>query len=125
MEELFNFLAETLQSVLPDTWELVHLYSELSENSHDISFYCKIKGNNNYINCYNLENFDISENEIDCAIEKISVQLREFWIASKDKWTNCTFSLKSDGDFNFDIDYTDLTNCAYEYREQWKKKYLL
>lgn len=124
MEKLFNSLAEILQTLLPENWKIVHLYSEISQNSYDTSFYCKIKGSCNYIHCYSFEELGISEKAVDDAVEKLSEVLKTFWTNSKDKWTNCTFSLYSEGDFNFDIDYTDLTNCTFEYRENWKAKYL-
>ncbi|MBR1722612.1 MAG: DUF600 family protein [Treponema sp.] len=127
MDEIFCKLAEILQSVLPKNWDKALLYSELDENSYDISFYCRLKKNNVYMQCYELEKYGILEKSIDSAIEGIYNILRQLWLESKSQetiWTNCTFSLTSDGKFNFDYDYTNLVDCAYEYREQWKKKYL-
>ena len=127
MEDVFYKLADLLQSVLPQNWGKVLLYSEISVNSYDISFYCRVKGCDEYIQCYNLGQFGITESQIDNAFEKVYLTLKPVWTeAPKNaKWTNCTFSLESDGTFNLDLDYTDLTDCLFEHREQWKKKYLI
>jgi len=126
MEEIFSELANILQTVVPKKWYKVILYAEISENGYDISFYCFISGKKEALQCYNLERYGITERAVDGAFEKIYTVLKPFWQESEktNKWTNCTFSLTHDGKFDLDLDYTDLMDNSYEYREQWKAKYI-
>lgn len=126
MNEMFSSLKNILHTVMPKKWYKVILYAEILENSYDISFYCFIDGIKEPVQCYNLEKYGIKEVEIDQAFEKINEVLKSFWkeAEGKDKWTNCTFTLFDDGKFNFNLDNTDLINYCYEYREQWKQKYI-
>ena len=126
MNEMLNSLKNILHTVMPKKWHKVILYAEISENSYDISFYCFIDGIKEPVQCYNLEKYGIKEAKIDQAFEKINEVLKPFWkeAEEKDKWTNCTFTLFDDDKFNFDLDNTDLINYCYEYREQWRQKYI-
>lgn len=126
MNEMLDALAKELQTVLPEKWFKVILCAEISENCYDIYFYCFIDGVKEAVQCYTLGNYGISEEMLDKAFEKIYNILMPFWSesAKTNEWTSCTFSLTPDGSFNLDLDYTDLVNNCYEYREKWVERYI-
>ena len=40
------------------------------------------------------------------------------------KWTNMTMTVDNEGNMQTDFDYTDLSEYAFQYKKEWKKKYL-
>ncbi len=129
MQKNFEMIAKKLQSILPQNWEKVCLYSEIEENSYETVFYCFIKGNAQPIQCYNLvDEYEIEEDDIDDVFYEINKILKSEWIKLKEKgkdvWTNYTFILESNGKFFEEYDYSDLSEGAYDYKKTWKEKYL-
>lgn len=55
-------------------------------------------------------------------IDKIVVKERG---KLKDAWTNMTMVVDSDGNMHTDYDYTDLSEGTYQFKKNWKKKYLI
>lgn len=130
MDKSFEKIANCLQSVLPAKWNKVCLYAEISEKSYEIFYYCFINGVSRPVQCYDLtEDYQIEEEQIDNVFENINAILKPVWLALKksgeDVWTNYTLIFESTGRFWEYFDYTNLENGAYEYKIQWKEKYLV
>ncbi len=127
MKKLFDVLTKIFKGSFLSKWRKVVLYAELSENGYDISFYCFKDELSVPVQCYDMERFGVKETTINDTIDKVYEALKPFWNGSvksdKGAWTNCTFILTKN-ECSMDVDYTDLVDCAYEYREQWKKRYL-
>lgn len=111
---------EVADCILPES-EKVVIYLEYSENSYSYSFYEKI--NSKYVNAYDLPG--VSEKKIDGAFRRIDkVIMKERRKEKNDFWSNMTLSISKNGDMRADFDYTDLSDGNYQYKKDWKKKYL-
>lgn len=44
---------------------------------------------------------------------------------SKDNWSNMTVIVEKSGKMHADLDYTDLSEGTYQFKKNWKKKYLV
>ena len=111
---------EVANCILPES-EKVVIYLEYSENSYSYSFYEKI--NSKYVNAYDLSG--VSEKKIDGAFRRIDkVIMKERRKEKDDLWSNMTLSISKNGDMRADFDYTDLSDGNYQYKKDWKKKYL-
>ncbi len=129
MDQFFEKIANRLQSVLPVKWNKVCLYAEISEKSYEIFYYCFINGVDKPVQCYDLtKDYQIEEEQIDQVFEEINAILKPVRLASKEPgknvWTNYTLVFESTGRFWEYFDYTNLENGTYEYKKQWKEKYL-
>ena len=112
-DELYIFLT-------PD-WEKLIVYLEYGEGSYSYSFYEKTKSG--YTNGYDLPG--VSERAIDNSFKKIDkLVLKERNNDKDDQWTNMTMVVTKTGDMHTDFDYTDLSEGKYQFKKNWKKKYL-
>ena len=67
----------------------------------------------------------MSEKKIDGAFRRIDkVIMKERRKEKDDLWSNMTLSISKNGDMRADFDYTDLSDGNYQYKKDWKKKYL-
>lgn len=122
-EEIVRSIYESL-SALPVSWEEAVFYAEYGEASFQMEFYL-CSEQKNYVKCFDIP--EVSEEQLDMMfwnLNKVIKPLREE-LPDDRKWSNCTVRLHNDGRFKIDFDYTDLRDCAYEYHQAWKKKYLL
>lgn len=129
MKKSFEMIAEKIQMVLPKNWSKVCLYAEIEEDSYEMFFYCFLQGENKPIQCYNLEEkYSINEDDIDEIFYQINQILKPEWLELKEKekdvWSNLTFILNDNGEFFGEYDYSDLSNGSYDYKKEWKNKYL-
>lgn len=115
-QDIFNEFA----SYLPNDWQKMVVYLEYGDDSYTFSFYVLIDGK--FIKCYDIpgiseESLIISYNKIDKMIPQI--RNKEFG-----EWSNMTMVVDKEGNMKTDFDYTDLSEGAYQYKKEWKKKYL-
>lgn len=120
-EKIYQKIYDELNVFLVPEWKKLIVYLEYGEGSYTFSFY--IKGEKDFFNGYDLPN--VSEKKIDDAFKKIDkIVLKERMKEKDDLWTNMTMVVSKFGDFHVDFDYTDLSKDAYQYKKNWKKKYL-
>jgi len=105
------------------SWGNLVFYGEFGVKSFMMEFYVK-NTDGGYTKCFDLPGikssaFDIAFMNIYRQVNKIRHDLPD-----SQRWTNFTLNLSSNGKFKIDYDYTDLTECAYEYHKKWGKKYL-
>lgn len=116
VEEYIDKASKYIFEVLPEGWSNLVLYAELDAMHYNIFFYTKVSGK--YVQCYNLDNIcDVSEEEIDAAIEKW------YQIALKNKkdetWKSYTVNISNSGSFQIDYVYDEEFDL-----DDWKKEYL-
>lgn len=125
MENSFQKISDYLQPVLPEGWSRVCLYAEITETYSEIVYYCFINEQNKPIQCYNLTSkYKISEADIDNAITNITFEIENERKNALHKWSVMTYILFADAKFEVSYDYSNLTDGSYEFKKNWKKKYL-
>jgi hypothetical protein len=120
MENVFQMIFDEISKYFPKKWDKVVIYLEYGELSYSFCFYIKI--DDKYIKCFDLN--DVKEDDLFDSFEKIDEVLsaeRE----NTSKWTNMTIVVDSKGNLKADMDYTDLSEIAYQYEKEWKSKYLI
>ena len=118
---VYQEILDELSTFLAEGWESLVVYLEYGDSSYTFEFYVKVNGK--YIKCYDLP--DVSD---DALAESFS-NIDEIISSERDRdidplWTNMTMVVSDSGDMQTDFDYTDLTQGAYQYMLDWKKKYL-
>ena len=118
----FQEIYDEVIPYVPDGFDKLIIYLEYGKNSYSFAFYAKINGK--YVKCYDWPGFgeDVSWNVFK-KIDEIASEERKETIG--ELWSNMTMTIGQDGSFHTDYDYTDLTDCAYAYKKEWKKKYLM
>lgn len=120
-EKIYQSIFDEVSIYLPSSWDRVVICLEYGESSYSISFYVKESGK--YTKCYDLKG--VSDEELYRSFKKINNAVAKQRNAiDGDKWSNMTMSVESSGKMKVDFDYTDLTEKAYQYSREWKKRYL-
>ena len=120
-EKTYQKIYDEIYIFLTSDWEKLIVYLEYGEGSYSYSFYEKTKSG--YINGYDLP--EVSERAIDNSFKKIDkLVLKERNKDKDDQWTNMTMVVTKTGDMHTDFDYTDLSEGKYQFKKNWKKKYL-
>lgn len=120
-DKTYQNICDELGRFLLSGWKKIVVYLEYGEGSYAFSFYEKI--GDKYVNGYDLPG--VKEKDIDAAFRKIDkLILKERRRGEKDLWTNMTMVITKAGDMKADFDYTDLSEGTYQFKKNWKKKYL-
>ncbi len=127
--QTFELIADKLQDILPQGWNKVVFYAEVTDDSYEMFYYVFTSESETPIQCYDLPDlYEIDEEQIDAAFEELYEPLREeranLITEEKEPWSNYTMVLTDDGHFKVDYDFTSLEDGGYEYRKVWKKKYI-
>lgn len=116
-QAIFNELSKYLTSV----WDKLIVYLEYGNASYSFAFY--IKTGSKYIKCYDIP--DISEDELAKSFKNIDIIVSNERNKGNEKlWTNMTMIITNDGQMHTDFDYTDLSEGTYQFKKNWKKKYI-
>jgi len=130
LNEIYSKIANTLNDVIPEDWDKVLMYGEISEGAEEVFFYYYPAGQDKPVYSHNIpEIFDISEDEYDelllQLIDNITELQNELKNNGQEPWTNLTFILESNGKFKFEYDYTDLLEVDdIAHHAVWEYKYL-
>lgn len=121
-DRVYQTILDEVSKYLPIDWSKLVVYLEYGESSYSVSFY--VKESENYIKCYDLNG--ISDEDLYQSFKKINndIAVQRDMIVGE-KWSNMTMVVERSGKMNVDFDYTDLTERAYQYSKEWKKKYLV
>ncbi|HEX9061245.1 MAG TPA: antitoxin YezG family protein [Clostridia bacterium] len=130
IEKVYQKIANTLNETIPEEWDRVYMYGEISEGAREAFFNYYPKESKVSVYSHDIpELFEISEDEYDKLLYELLDNVKELWQEFKNSgeevWTNLTFILESTGKFKIDYDYTDLSEASP--RKQhiiWKYKYL-
>lgn len=121
MENIYKEIAKNLVTVLPENWEKVCLYCQLTKDSYEFFFHVKVDGN--YIQNFDLEkSYKITRKEIRDCFKNLNTVLRSDY-ESKNYYV-MTFILTNNGKFTTEYEYTDYSEKSLEYKKNWKEKYL-
>ena len=115
-QEIFNEFAK----YLPRGWEKLIVYLEYGMDSYTFSFYALLNGN--YVKCYDLPGID--EEALLVSYKKIDSIISGIRNKEVGEWTNMTMIVDNEGKMKSEFDYTDLMEEGYQFKKNWKKKYL-
>lgn len=130
IEELYQKIGQQLNLIIPETWDKVLLYSEVTEWSNRTYFYYYPHNNEMPTYSLDIEDMDeVSEDEVNQKLHQLYEYLRELWNEFKnqkqEQWTNLTLELTSNGKFEIDYNYENLENeDSYEQQVIWEYKKL-
>ena len=121
-EKIYQLIYDEISEFLPKGWKRAVIYLEYGEDSYSFSFFIKEK--EQYIKCYDLTG--VTEDELMNTFKRIDkAVLEERKKSTGNLWTNMTMVVTDDGSMHTDYDYTDLSENAYQYKKNWKKRYLI
>ena len=122
-DKVYGLITNELLTVLPEEWQEVIFYGELTEGGFSFDYYVDIEGNL-FTQCFKLEG--LNRQDIMNTFRKIYSIILPLWKSlDKDKqWSNFTFILNRSGNFKAEFDYTNLQENAYAYHQKWREKYL-
>lgn len=130
IEKVYQKIANTLNETIPEEWDKVYMYGEISEGAREAFFNYYPNGSKVSVYSHDIpELFEISEDEYDKLLYELLDNVKELWQEFKNSgeevWTNFTFILESTGKFKIDYDYTDLSEASPRKQHiTWKYKYL-
>lgn len=120
--EMFQDIFYKLQDGIPESWDKVILYVAYFEGSYTMKYFVR-ENKGEYVDCYNLEGMSNSKLiKLFMALDKIIDPERE--ALGEKKWSVMTLVVDSEGNFNTDFDYKDISTDSLTYEEKWEKKYL-
>lgn len=120
-EKVYQYIFDELSKYLTAGWEKLVVYLEYGNASYSYSFYVKSK--EGYVKCYDLA--DVIEEDLMSTFEKIDEFILKERGEEGDLWSNMTMIVDCFGRMHADFDYTDLSKGNYQYKKEWKKKYLV
>lgn len=120
-ETVYQSIYEELSRYLMAGWEKLIIYLEYGNASYSFSFF--VKKGKDYLKCYDLPG--VTEDELAKSFKKIDKTVGRERGKLKDVWTNMTMVVDSDGNMHTYYDYTDLSEGTYQFKKNWKKKYLI
>lgn len=118
---IYQTIFDEITAFINEKWERIVIYLEYGRTSYSFAFYVKESGK--YTKCYSLK--DVDEDKLMDAFRRIDKQVSEERESEKATWTNMTMVVDSTLNMKTDFDYTDLSENAYEYSNNWKKQYLV
>lgn len=123
-EMIFQEIYEKIKIYLPKKWNKIVFYAEYGDGVYQMEFFVKdMQGT--YKKCFELPGSDM--NGLLAAFKEIDRQLKPFRekFGNGQQWTSITLEIEEDGKFGTHYDYTNLSECGYEHKNEWKKKYLV
>lgn len=131
LNDIYYKIADTLDEIIPESWDKIYMYGEVLKGAKEAYFYYyPSEGNNQIVYSQDIpKKFNISKTEYYKLLLQLVDNITELWTEFKNNelepWTNLTFILESNGEFNIDYDYTDLSEAnPIERHIIWKYKYL-
>ena len=121
--EMAQQIVNELVKVLPQKWEKVRLYSQITKSSYEYFFYVYVNGK--YIQCYSDEmksKYKIN----DYDLQKVFDKLYEIMLPDQldKKWYVATLLLDKSGKVSIEYEYKNYKESILEYKKIWKDKYL-
>ncbi|WAT23642.1 antitoxin YezG family protein (plasmid) [Bacillus halotolerans] len=130
LNALYQKIAETVVETIPEEWSKVFIYGEILEDVQKGFFYYYPEGNESPVYCHDIpEIFEIEKEDYRNLWRQLIDNLKELWNEFRDNeqeaWTSLTMMIQSDGEFNIDYDYEDLSDADdFERRIVWEHRYL-
>ena len=120
-DKVYQSIYDELRKYLISGWEKMIVYLEYGNASYTFSFFVKDK--KGYTKCFDLPG--VQDKELDASFKVIDALVSKERNKEKQPWSNMTMIIGNDGDMHSDFDYTDLSEGTYQFKKNWKKKYLV
>lgn len=120
-EKIYQNIYDELDKYLPSGWSKLVVYLEYGKASYSFSFYVKMDGK--YVKCYDLPG--ISDDDLTASFKRMDKIISKERSKDKEPWSSMTVIVDSSGRMHADLDYTDLSEGNYQFKKDWKKKYLV
>lgn len=120
-EKIYQTIYDELDQYMYGGWDKLVAYFEYGKASYSFSFYVKLNGT--YTKCYDLDG--VSESDLTDSFAKLDKSISVDRSKEQEPWTNMTLVVNKDGKMHADFDYTDLSGGTFQFRKNWKKKYLI
>lgn len=122
-ERLFQEIFSELKKVLPLEWSRIAFFAGYTKGSYTMKYYID-DGKTGYIDCFKLGNVNKSSLvRLFMNIDKIISPNRNSLDESK-KWTVLSLFVNSEGKISAKFDYTDISENAIAYEQEWKERWL-
>lgn len=122
-DKLFQAIYDELKNVLPSEWNRIAFFAEYTQGSYTMKYFVD-DGKTGYIDCFKLNNVNKSTLiRLFMAIDKIISSERNK-LGESQKWNVLSLFIGSDGKINAKFDYTDISENAVSYEQEWKEKWL-
>lgn len=118
---VYQNIFEEISGYLTSGWDKVIVYLEYGNSSYTFAFY--EKKDEQYTKCFDLPN--VPEDNLLKSFARIDDIVSQERKKGEADWSNMTMIVDNSGKMHTDFDYTDLTECSYQYMKNWKKKYLV
>jgi uncharacterized protein (TIGR01741 family) len=128
--KIYQQIGETIVEMIPEEWEKVYLYAEVSEGFSYVYFYYYPVNHSSPVYFLDIpEKFHISDTEFDEIKHQLFEEFVKLWDTFKkhdqEPWTNLTLYLDSSGKIKIHFDYEDLSDANPLHRRIiWKYRYL-
>ena len=124
----YEIIANKLQTILPQGWNKVVFYAEVTDDSYEMFYYIFTSESDEPIQCYDLPDlYEINEDQIDEVFDELYAPLldekSELIKDGNQPWTTITLVFSEDGSFNVDYDYAYIDD-GFDHLKSWKNKYL-
>ncbi|PRS47452.1 immunity protein YezG family protein [Bacillus sp. MZGC1] len=115
LDSLYGEIAQTVNEMIPKEWDEVCLYAEILDDSAEINFYYRLKGETAFLYSHNIpEDHHVSKsiyNEFLIKLHDLFEELQQAHeLINPEKWTNLTLKLDANGKFSLDLNYEDVLN---------------
>ena len=114
-QEIFGIVEDHL----PNKWEKFALYIAFVGNMSSHKFF--VDSGKGYISCFDLGYEKATLREIFMSIEDILIEEREK-LPKKKRWSVFTLLVDSNGEFEANYSYDDISDTFTEYQRNWEKK---
>lgn len=118
-DRIFQTIFNEVSDCLSLDWSELVIYLEHGEESYSYSFYAKIE--DSFIKCFDL---GIPEGKLFRVFENIEKEVSKERKQLDKPWSNMTMVVDCKGNMKTTFDYTDLSSGNYQYKKEWKKKYI-
>ncbi|MFJ5965886.1 antitoxin YezG family protein [Bacillus sp. NPDC093026] len=115
LDSLYGEIAQTVNEMIPKEWDEVCLYAEILDDSAEINFYYRLKGETEFLYSHNIpEDHHVSKsiyNDLLIKLHDLFEELQQAYeLINPEKWTNLTLKLDANGKFSLDLNYEDVLN---------------
>lgn len=117
--KIYQQVFDEIDSLIPCAYEKLIIYIEVGTASYSVSFY--VGSESKYVKCFDLPG--ASEEAMLKTLDRIGNIVFTERAHAAETWTNMTIVVNGTS-FDTDFDYTDLSIGSYQYKKEWRKKYL-
>ena len=121
--EIFQNIFDILQPILPEGWNKMVLFVGYTSGSYTMKYYTSdAKGE--YTDCFSQKGVNKALLvKMFMSIDKLVSPERKK-LDEKSKWSVMTMVVSDDGNMRTEFDYSDISENAIAYEQNWKEKYI-